>query len=225
MKPTAEQRRQASENGISYETLLRRLAEGWPMKQAISIPVNAHRTLTDEEIKRAAENGISYITLHSRVSKYGWEIERAVTTPIIPRSERAKMQKSKIPQHLKEKAFKNGIPHSVLYHRLFVHGWDQKRAVTQPLGKKPLLTEEQNRKRIENGISIKTVHSRIYRYGWNADKAVTVIPTPRRRYSEKERALMVSNGITPQHLSERINKLGWSLEKALSTPVRNKKTS
>lgn len=225
MKPTAEQRRKALENGISYETLLRRLAEGWPIKQAISIPVNAHRTLTDEEIKQAAENGISYATLHARVSKYGWDVERAVTTPIIPRSERAKMQQSKIPQHLKEKAFKNNIPHSVLYHRLFVHGWDSKRAVTEPVGRKQMLTDEQERKRIENGISINTVSSRIYRYGWNADKAVTVTPTPRRRYSEEERALMSLNGVTPQRLFERVNKLGWSLEKALSTPVRNKKTS
>ena len=136
MKPTAEQRRQASENGISYETLLRRLAEGWPIKQAISIPVNAHRTLTDEEIKQAAENGISYTTLHARVSKYGWDVERAINTPVIPREERAKIQQSKIPQHLKERAFKNKIPHSVLYHRLFVHKWDAERAVTQPVRKR-----------------------------------------------------------------------------------------
>ncbi len=133
MKPTAEQRRQALENGISYETLLRRLAEDWPIKQAIHISVNAHRILTDEDIQEAAENGISYGTLYTRVAEYGWEVERAKTAPIVPKNKRGQGRSSRIPQRLKERAFKNGIPHSVLYKRLFVYEWAEERAVTQPV--------------------------------------------------------------------------------------------
>jgi hypothetical protein len=136
MKPTTEQRKIAAENGIPYETLLRRLAEDWPIKQAIYIPVNAHRILTDEDIQTAAENGISYGTLYTRVAEYGWEVERAISAPIVPKNRRGQGRSSRIPQRLKERAFKNGIPHSVLYKRLFIYEWSEERAITQPVRKR-----------------------------------------------------------------------------------------
>jgi len=175
MKPTAEQRKIAAENGISYETLLRRLAEDWPMNQAINISVNAHRVLTDEDIQMAAENGISYGTLYTRVTEYGWEVDKAINTPIIPRNKRAKEQESRIPTELKKRAKENGIPLTVVYKRLFHYEWSEEKAVTHPVRKpRMLLTDEQKQKAIENNINRSTIYSRIVYHGWNAEDAVSI---------------------------------------------------
>jgi len=225
MKPTVEQRKIAAENGISYETLLRRLAEDWPMKQAINIPVNAHRVLTDEDIQQAASIGVSYGTLYNRINDYGWDIERAISTPVMPRSKRAKKRGGKVPAHLVKLAEANGIPYRVLYKRLYIQNWDEGRAVTQSTKRKRVLTEKQEQTMNRNKLSINTVMTRINRLGWDADKAVSTPTRKPKGFTDEQLELMARNGVSANLVHLRVGKLGWSLEKAVSTPVQTKKTS
>ena len=80
--------------------------------------------ITPEEYETAAANGISAGTLETRIRKYGWPKELAMTKP--PR------KLSKIPREIVELAQRNDIPYQTLYWRIYA-GWAPERAATEPV--------------------------------------------------------------------------------------------
>jgi len=178
-KFTDEEMKIAASNGVSLAALHSRVKNGWSRKEAINIPLNAHRMLTDEEIEIAASNGVSRETAYQRVTDYLWSIEEAITIPIDQAKTARRKHWSQIPQHLKETAAANGISLSTLHKRLYVYYWDEVRASTQPTRKRTLkLTDEQKRKAIQNNLKHSTIHGRISR-GWTIEQAVSTPPQTR----------------------------------------------
>ncbi|EOO23583.1 hypothetical protein IIU_06990 [Bacillus cereus VD133] len=95
----------ALSNGIAKNTFEKRIELGWSLNRAITQrPMNSKETVeileqkkkrvfTDEQIQQAEENGISYRLLYDRVRRQKWELEVAITTPVLTRSECAKRGK------------------------------------------------------------------------------------------------------------------------------------
>lgn len=86
---------------------------------------------TDDQVQQAKQNGIPYNILYSRVIEYGWDFERAITTPV--QNKFGHSDQMKIPKKYVEEAQKNGVNHSALLNRVYRYGWDLKKAVTTPL--------------------------------------------------------------------------------------------
>lgn len=80
--------------------------------------------LTPEDYVTAERNGINKETLKSRVRKYGWDVDCAITKPV--RKPVNNIQKW-VPL-----ALKNGIRESTLRSR-FELGWDPLIAATKPI--------------------------------------------------------------------------------------------
>lgn len=89
-------------NGISRQTFSARRKRGWSLVEAITTtPLTKEETIarakknnpqkaptfTKEQVKRAEKNGISYSTLYDRVKRHKWDLEVAITTPILSPSE------------------------------------------------------------------------------------------------------------------------------------------
>lgn len=173
MKLTGEQKRIATENGIAINTVYSRLDKGWSVKQAINIPVDAHRLVTNEQIEIAKKNGIEYGTLYSRVATYGWNVEDAITVPVDTIKGNKGAHWSKIPKDIKERARTNGISLTALHKRLYVYKWSIERAVTQPpQGRTPFLTDEQKIQALKNNLNRATIYTRIKKLKWTVEEAV-----------------------------------------------------
>ncbi|EJR67504.1 hypothetical protein IIO_00492 [Bacillus cereus VD115] len=97
-------------NGISRQTFSARRKRGWSLTDAITIPPltkdeiiarakkkNPQKapTFTEEQVKRAKENGISYSTLYDRVKRYKWDLEEAISTPILSASQCGRIGKER----------------------------------------------------------------------------------------------------------------------------------
>lgn len=84
--------------------------------------------ITDEQYKKGIENGLKKITIYRRVYQYGWDIEKAITTPVISREHRSR----KHPKKYTDLALSNGICLITFYSRLS-KGWSYEDAATKPL--------------------------------------------------------------------------------------------
>ncbi|MEH7216970.1 hypothetical protein [Bacillus toyonensis] len=106
--------------------------------------------ITDEDYKKAAKNGISKSNVYQRVHEYGWELDRAITTPI-------RKQKGKTNAGMITLAERNGISKVTFWKRV-KNGMDPYEAATKPKGYASYL--ELSRK---NGIKDTTFYQRIQR--------------------------------------------------------------
>ena len=131
--------------------------------------------ITPEEYETAAANGISVGTLETRIRKYGWPKELAMTKP--PR------KLSKIPREIVELAQRNDIPYQTLYWRIYA-GWAPERAATEPVADRAECVKraiDTNRKisvdlaeiAERNGIKYTTLWKRINTLGWDPMTAAT----------------------------------------------------
>lgn len=84
--------------------------------------------ITDEQYEIGFKNGLKKPTIYRRVYQYGWDIEKAITTPAIKREYRSR----KHPKEITDLALSNGICLVTFYSRL-KHGWSYKEAATTPL--------------------------------------------------------------------------------------------
>lgn len=84
--------------------------------------------ITEEQYRIGIENGIKKPTIYRRVYQYGWDVEKAITTPVISREHRSR----KHPKEYTDLALKNGICMVTFYSRL-KKGWGYKLAATKPL--------------------------------------------------------------------------------------------
>ena len=155
--------------------------------------------ITPEEYKRAAENGIGKAALESRIRKYGWDKERALTQPIQKQVDNSKWYPI---------AEANGISKKLFLSRINKNKWSPEKAATEPVR----YTAERNRKYSDeiyetleaNGISKGLFYDRI-RKGWSIERAMT-----EKKFTKEEviRKLLE----TSQNINNRfreLNRIDW----------------
>lgn len=89
----------AEQNGIGYYTFMNRVNNhGWDMERAATEPLQDRkaaaamatekiRIIPRKFIELASQNGIAYHTLHARVTRSGWDFQKAATQPVMTKSE------------------------------------------------------------------------------------------------------------------------------------------
>ena len=77
--------------------------------------------ITPDDFERAAKNGINKDTLRQRVRTLGWDIERAIKSPL--------KKVRNIPQELLEEAKRKGITRHLISGRIS-QGWSVEKACT-----------------------------------------------------------------------------------------------
>jgi predicted DNA-binding protein (UPF0251 family) len=86
--------RMAAQNGIARTTYRNRVNRGWdklraateqPLtrEQALDHAQQSKRIVTKEQAETARANGISHQTMHTRLRLLGWDVQRAITEPVI----------------------------------------------------------------------------------------------------------------------------------------------
>lgn len=121
--------------------------------------------LTDEQLKIASENDIPYERVHARIVELGWNVEKAITTPV------NKYRKHDRMKEWISTAKENGISEKTFRTRLR-EGYSPKRAMTEPLKKKRIvLTDYEKELLSKNNISKPLFMSRLKR-GWSREKAL-----------------------------------------------------
>lgn len=89
------------------------------------------RDLTQAQKHIADKNGVNRKALSNRL-RYGWDVERAITTPLNNQSDITQFYGIKFSAEQIEIARKNGIGKMTLKSRCR-KGWDLERAITQPV--------------------------------------------------------------------------------------------
>lgn len=120
----------------------------------------------------AEKNGIPRDTAYSRFYKKGWTVERAITQPIMKRSDHGWSKWKDVAKVSKD----------TYMQRVRDRGWDQERAALTPSYRKKkfkragyrVFTEEQEEKMKKNGIDRITAYMRVHKLGWTKEDAVTI---------------------------------------------------
>lgn len=133
--------------------------------------------ITPEEYEIAKNNGICRNTLEKRIRWYGWDKERAISTPV--------RLKRKYPIEIKKLANENGLTFNCVKYRVCKLGWDIQKAATEPQmsfrmrGLKGSITKgtkypiEYLKLAEQNGISHRRFRDRVSRLKWSMEKAAT----------------------------------------------------
>ena len=118
-----------------------------------------------EDFRIAKENGISKDTLLSRVRKLGWDVDKAITTPV-----RAKRKFTKEEIKTMEE---NGVNQNIAANRMY-WGWNLEEAITKPKkrGRQYVYPEWVYKEANKNGISYSALGNRIRR-GMSLEEACT----------------------------------------------------
>lgn len=227
---------------IDYKTFLNRVNRfGWALDKALTAPVNNdggfkkpcrdHLGNKFSSKKEMCEYwGIPYNLFTHRVNRYGWTLERALTTPVGCKDHLGNEFSTQ-----KEMCKQWGIPYEVFRDRVNRLGLTLEEALTTPVGKikginckDHLGNEFSSQKEMCKywGVSYMTFRTRINDQGWSLEKALT---TPVSKIICKDH---LGNEFISQSemcrywnvpwsvVKKRVNNCGWSLERALTTPVR-----
>lgn len=120
-----------------------------------------------EQYAIAASNGIGKKTLHTRVYLNDWDMERAITQPVI-KHDGVWNQWEPVSK----------VSKTAFYTRIHRGMTPEEAALTPMTTKKDKgrIKEEHLKIAAENGISKGTLHSRVYIYNWPLEKAITTPP-------------------------------------------------
>lgn len=138
-----------------------------------------------EQRQKAEINGIDYMNLFNRVYTLGWDVEKAITTPIRRRPTRGEQYGQETLDNLK----KYNIKYNTFISRIR-HGWDIKEACTTPplsgIQRGKRMTEKFEKKGYKgglkkehfeiakkNGIEKLTVYNRVSNLRWDIERAIT----------------------------------------------------
>ena len=141
--------------------------------------------ISNEQREQAEKNGIDYVNLLNRVHQLGWDVERAISTPIMKRPTRGEQYGQEILDNLE----KNNIKYHTFISRIRL-GWDKLEASTTPImsgkergarytrkceekGYKGGLKKEHFEIAKANGISKITVYNRVSGLKWSIERAIT----------------------------------------------------
>ncbi len=141
--------------------------------------------ITYKDLEIAEENGISESNVKNRVYTLGWDVDKAITTPVYRKGTLKEIYGEEVCDNLK----KNCILKETFYSRLRI-GWSVKDASTIP----PLTPKQRGKRMVEkyekrgykggllkehfdiaksNGISKLTVYNRVNTLRWDIEKAIT----------------------------------------------------
>lgn len=136
--------------------------------------------ITPEEYAIAEKNGISRERVNNRVRSLGWDVEKAITTPV---------KNYSVWREWKGIAEKNGVRHKVFYSRIKKLGWIPLKAATTPVRKcdagamrharkfrKGFFSEQELAIMRENGIKWDTAYKRVVRRLWDRERAISEPP-------------------------------------------------
>lgn len=87
--------------------------------------------ISEKQYSIAKVNGISRTNVYNRVYNYGWSVDKAITTALIPRSKR--FNKRKYSEELIKETEERGICYGTFLNRIS-HGWSIEMASTTPIG-------------------------------------------------------------------------------------------
>ena len=209
-------------------------------KRSSTLPVTDHlgnRYCTTKEMAQAW--GIPDPTFRARIQRHGWDLEKALTTPVYDAKEASgkrcldHLGKEYISWKALAEAY--GIPYNTLRGRLRL-GWSLEKSLTTPItesnGPRPVTdhtgeTHPSIRAMArEHGVSY-SVYKRRVKDGWSVEKALTkpVLHSERHPVTDHTgksydslAAMARAYGLTHGTLSARLRN-GWDLERALTTPV------
>lgn len=126
-------------NGVSKNVARNRFYNlGWSKKRTISTAPTRDTSAERTRWRQIAErNGIPRSTFNDRVCNSKWPLEKAATTPVMNKKERAEQaRKSNYKVFTEEEAMvaeSYGIPLSTARHRVRQYGWTVHRAITTPV--------------------------------------------------------------------------------------------
>lgn len=123
--------------------------------------------ISSEQYQIAESNGIGRKTLHTRVYLNDWDMERAITQPVI-KHEGIWNQWEPVSK----------VSKTAFYTRIHRGMTPEEAALTPMTTKKNTgrIKEEHYKRAEANGIAKGTVHSRVYIYNWDVERAVTQPP-------------------------------------------------
>lgn len=220
-KPTESQYKIAERNGISRQTVNRRIAKGnKTVEQAITEPLSGEFARKYRKyIELAKKNGIDYKTFRSRIlhgKRRKWTPEEAAT---IPATVYRKMNYRKPSEEEIKQAALIGVSEKLLDQRLR-HGWTMERAITSPVGTS-YEGKEKNVKMLKlarnNGISDSTYYRR-RREGMTPYDAAT-----RPKGFEEYIPLAEANGISNKAFYQRVKRKMDPYEASTKPPRKYKK--
>ena len=146
--------------------------------------------------------GLTYGTLYNRIELYGWSVEKAFTTPVLPRNRRAKLRLIEMDgktMSVAEWAKSLGISVNIVYGRLY-RGWSAEDALLTPPSHKTTTPVSTGKKYECNGeshtlrewselrgIHLETLRGRM-KNGWPLKRALEepVIPLKERWRKKRE---------------------------------------
>lgn len=180
--------------------------------------------------------GLTMSMLRARLNAYGWDLEKALTTPLMkgPKQKACRDHKGKEYPSLKEMGEAYGVPCNTVYSRM-KKGWDLERILT-PAAPRPKVWKDHTGKQYPTqkamaeayGIPNDVLSFRLT-HGWDLESALTTPVGAKRENSRNKcqdhkgnifpskRAMAKAYGISSVTLSDRTNR-GWDLERALTTP-------
>ncbi len=228
---------------IPYELFHGRRKLKWDLERILTEPLNDRnrKPCTDHlgnhypsETAMAEAYGLPPGTLKTRLQTYGWDLERALTTPVAKRkiTRQSSYQDHKGNEYPTMKALCEayGIQPHIYYNRYRIRGWDLKKTLTTPvphnivtdrLGNEYQSLEDMAR---AYGINSNALRTRL-KSGWDTESALT-LPVRRnhiiRDHKGNEfptlKAMAKAYGISFDTLYSRL-RANWDLEAALTTPV------
>ena len=144
--------------------------------------------ITPEDFKIAEENGIPEYVVTTRVRKLGWDVDKAITTPV--------RTKRKFTEEEIKTMEENGIDRNTASCRL-KWGWTVEEAISKPKkpGRQYVYPEWVYKEANKNGISYSALGNRI-RSGMSLEEACTkktitkleALEIARKKYKEKKKA-------------------------------------
>jgi hypothetical protein len=149
---------------------------------------NGDPIITPEQYAVAAQNGVGKWALISRLNN-GWELEKALTTPPVPRR--------KYSEHWLQVAEQNGISKPMYWQRVKQMGWSEEKAATTSKEEAwadhlerravKIISHEELERAQRYGLSKHHVLYRLRR-GWTREDALTVplIPASQRKRKGKQ---------------------------------------
>jgi hypothetical protein len=164
--------------------------------------------LTDEQKRIARKNGLTLQLVNARV-RSGWDIERALTTPV----------RRVLTAKQREIARENGLSIELVHGRLRAK-WSIERAITIPKGCK--ITKEEKAIAESNGLDANHVYSRM-RCGWSVKQAINIPLDSHRLVTDEQIETARKNGIEYGTFYSRVANYGWDVEDAMTIPVSSSK--
>ena len=168
---------------VSYKTFYGRISNGWEKERAISTPMRSSTTALQQVYDNHPSPNVDFFTFYTRVYKYKWDVQRAITTALPERSKSKRISPAReFYDANKERA---AVASNIFLGRVHKN-WSLEKALTTP---KIDLHQRSSQNRIfynqhpSPEVCYQTYLNRVNRLGWEQEAAITTPPTNDRERS------------------------------------------